>query len=741
MPEGIADPTVAHQVELVIRRLESISTLPGVLSHLLKAQPSAFAEAIESDPALAAKILSIARRHRLSFPDKSPSVRRAVDRLPADAVRQALFSVGVYPAFGRDEHRVTFRKQLIKHCLAVGCCAEDIASISSPQIDPQLAYSAGLLHDIGKLALDEAMPRGFAGIVEQAKAKRASTRRIELRHLGLDHTTIGKRLAVSWSLPKQIELAVWLHHTDAGLISQGMSQARIAHVVQLADLLARQCGIGQSGSFDEPDSADRIAQAFEISPEQLGQIRMNLADKVAQKSKLLGLDLQVTADDYCNTVQAAAARLAQKHTVVLLENRRLQAGLNHFDFLKEFLLSINASDQPIDIAENFAVRWQKFYQTGLVCLYLVPSDGSQFLKAVVVETPSQKKAVVLKAPADAPAIPQPLAGAFALLSAAGYADWLFDQLSVDFDPAHTKIVPLLSGGEALGAIVFELHYPVESGRFERRCKSAASVAGSVLGLAFASADSRRLAERFVQLLPEDSQRQGVQQSVVEDIDIDAMSALAEMAGGAAHELNNPLSVIAGRAQILAESEADPDKKRTLEYIRQNAKEISAIIDDLFAFASPSPPNPAWADSSRMLDEAIQQAAQKADTEHIDVRIEVAGDVKKCYVDSAQIVSALANVIANAVQSYPDRTGPVKITASADDSGDFVKLTVADLGCGMNSETLKKATQPFFSSQPAGRRRGMGLAHAARLVQLNGGSLSITSQLGSGTTVAILLPCK
>jgi signal transduction histidine kinase len=86
-------------------------------------------------------------------------------------------------------------------------------------------------------------------------------------------------------------------------------------------------------------------------------------------------------------------------------------------------------------------------------------------------------------------------------------------------------------------------------------------------------------------------------------------------------------------------------------------------------------------------------------------------------------------------------GLVKITAEADESGDFVKLQVSDLGCGMDEETVKKATQPFFSGHAAGRRRGMGLAHARRLIELNNGSLRITSRPGSGTTVTILLPCK
>ena len=63
-----------------------------------------------------------------------------------------------------------------------------------------------------------------------------------------------------------------------------MPEAKIAQVVQLADLIARQCGIGQSGSFDMPDSADKIAQSLAINPEQLEQIRQGLEEKVAQKS-------------------------------------------------------------------------------------------------------------------------------------------------------------------------------------------------------------------------------------------------------------------------------------------------------------------------------------------------------------------------------------------------------------------------------------------------------------------------
>jgi signal transduction histidine kinase len=60
---------------------------------------------------------------------------------------------------------------------------------------------------------------------------------------------------------------------------------------------------------------------------------------------------------------------------------------------------------------------------------------------------------------------------------------------------------------------------------------------------------------------------------------------------------------------------------------------------------------------------------------------------------------------------------------------------------MDRETLQKAVMPFFSAKPAGRKRGVGLSFAARLIQLNNGSVNITSQFGIGTTVTISLPCK
>ena len=254
-------------------------------------------------------------------------------------------------------------------------------------------------------------------------------------------------------------------------------------------------------------------------------------------------------------------------------------------------------------------------------------------------------------------------------------------------------------------------------------------------MAFARRKQQGFAERFVGLTGKAAEQQpGITTDTL-------LEPLAEMAAGAAHELNNPLSVISGRAQMLAKTEADPEKKQILKQIRQNTNKLSAIIEDLMTFAGPQQPRVARTDVKQIIEEAVQLTSAKMNVEHVNVRIDVAEGVKDVFVDSAQVVSAIANVICNALESYTDRAGQVKITAAPGSTGAFVKLGVSDLGCGMDAETVRKATQPFFSAKPAGRRRGMGLAHTARLIQLNGGVLEITSRPGSGTTVTISLPCK
>jgi signal transduction histidine kinase len=227
-------------------------------------------------------------------------------------------------------------------------------------------------------------------------------------------------------------------------------------------------------------------------------------------------------------------------------------------------------------------------------------------------------------------------------------------------------------------------------------------------------------------------------------------ALAEMAAGAAHELNNPLSVISGRAQLLAKSETDADRRRILEQIQQNAGELAAIIDDLMSYANPEKPRPTETAVRQIINEATELASQKKKLSQLDIKMDVPPDTPNVFVDSAQIASAVANIICNGLESYeteaPDydirgQAGPLTIKVSVDKANQAISIQVIDSGRGMDEQTLARAMQPFFSNKPAGRKRGMGLAHAQRLIEINNGTLDMASQPGKGTTVTVVLPCK
>jgi signal transduction histidine kinase len=217
-----------------------------------------------------------------------------------------------------------------------------------------------------------------------------------------------------------------------------------------------------------------------------------------------------------------------------------------------------------------------------------------------------------------------------------------------------------------------------------------------------------------------------------------MISVGEMAAGAAHEMNNPLAVISGRSQLLASQLTDPKQKAAAKQVADQADRLSEIITELMDFAKPTPPKPREVDLADLVDRAFHEAKQHL--EIADRKIEITmGDIPPVVVDPEQVGAALQAVIDNAINATSDKTGQISVHAAYDQYSQRVVLAIADNGCGMDDHTLKHAFDPFFSSRPAGRRRGMGLAKAMRWVESSGGSMRLESRPDQGTRALILLP--
>src|SRR5882724_11669882 len=209
------------RVELILQQLEGLPTLPAIAVRLLevtadeKASLQEVVSLISSDPSLTARLLQLVHRADVGVHGEVKSIERAVVLLGFEAVRSAVLAISVFQSFGSvSERRAPHfsRDDFWKHCVATACCAELLAAATVGQggrrapgyLDPAEAFICGLLHDLGKIALETILPKSFSRVVEAADMLRGNIADVERTVIGLDHMVVGKRLAERWELPEMI---------------------------------------------------------------------------------------------------------------------------------------------------------------------------------------------------------------------------------------------------------------------------------------------------------------------------------------------------------------------------------------------------------------------------------------------------------------------------------------------------------------------------------------------------------
>lgn len=736
--------SAARQIERILRQSGGLSTLPEVAAELLTllAEPvcdkTRLGRIIQTDPALSARILSLAARERIAFSDGRQSIEEAVAQLPLEALREAVLSVKVFAALNwaadTDSRRLLPRRQLALHSLATACCAEALGAFVLPPHQRPAAYLAGLLHDIGKTALDETMPKSFERLVRQSRDTGAELYAIEQEHLGLDHAALGKRLAEKWQLPDTIVSCIWLHHTDPATLAATLADPMPAAVVALADRLARQSAMGQSGSCGLPDDVAEWTAFLKLTDSQVRQVQDELPLAVSAQCEQIQWTPQQSTSAYVAAIQDTAVQLAGDNRILGQRSQRCDALKGQNTLIETVLDDICDYHSPVEIAERFAAFWQKHFACGTTAVYVLGEAADvpdAMVEMAIVARNGQTRICSVPPPRELPVVPEPLKQAVVMVPVTGDALWLLEPIADQITPAQMRMAPLSLQDKVVGIVVFESMRPEESqGKWE--CATVCRTAAFALQMAQSIQKHANLSEQFVQTLG------ALRRTRTDLARAQSMQSLTEMAAGAAHELNTPLAVISGRAQLLMETEGDDSRKQMLKQIQQRTEEISQIITDLMHFAKPTAP-----DKRRVtLDELVAKVIEKTCQRHqlAVLETELAVDKNEAvYVDVHQTAEAISHLMSNAIQSYSGGNGPIWIASQTQDGDAAVVLSLRDQGCGMDAATLQKAAEPFFSLCPAGRRRGMGLSHAQRLLQLNDGSLRLQSVPDEGTTAWIRLP--
>jgi len=219
--------------------------------------------------------------------------------------------------------------------------------------------------------------------------------------------------------------------------------------------------------------------------------------------------------------------------------------------------------------------------------------------------------------------------------------------------------------------------------------------------------------------------------------------LAELAGGLAHELRNPLSTMMINLKLLAEDLRDFDayprdvRRRALlkvEVLQREAERLQTLFDEFLNLAGPCSVQRAQVDLHGIVARLVEFCGPLLTANHIHVSVVAERTPVNCSVDEKLLRQALLNIVINAQQAMPNG-GELRITCGAE--GEWASIAVSDTGVGIPPQYHDRVFRPFFSTKSGGT--GLGLSITQRIIHEHGGTLAFHSEVGSGTTFTIRLP--
>jgi len=227
-----------------------------------------------------------------------------------------------------------------------------------------------------------------------------------------------------------------------------------------------------------------------------------------------------------------------------------------------------------------------------------------------------------------------------------------------------------------------------------------------------------------------------------------VESLGQLTGGVAHDFNNLLSAVLGNLEILRKYIPDDAKlRRLIDGAIRGAERGATLTKRMLAFARRQELQPASVDVPKLVDGMVEMLSRSLGPS-IEITTEFEDDVPAARVDPNQLELGLLNLALNARDAMP-RGGTLTISARRArikpnealglKAGDYVCIAERDTGVGMEETTVKRATEPFFTTKGPGRGTGLGLSMVDGLVAQSGGAMRISSRVGIGTTIELWLP--
>ena len=256
-------------IQKILKGVRGLPPLPAAVQRLCEmaddpdARLQEMADIILSDQSLTARVLRVANSAFYGFSGRIGTVNQAIVLLGFHAIRNMALSLSLMSVRVGGHTRVALDStDLWRHSLATACAARRIAADQGTS-DPEEAFVAGLLHDIGKIVLSGFCPEEYASILERVANGDGMLAELERDLFEVDHAIVGRELCAHWKLPQALSAVVAGHHDVMESGESGSREADLLRAVRLGNALSRIAGIGSGG---DPFIGDEVWRLVEATP-------------------------------------------------------------------------------------------------------------------------------------------------------------------------------------------------------------------------------------------------------------------------------------------------------------------------------------------------------------------------------------------------------------------------------------------------------------------------------------------
>lgn len=265
----------------IYSKIDEIPTLPAVVPKLLsliesdKTNASDIADVISNDPALASKILKVANSAYYGFSQQISSLKLAMPLLGNNMVRSLALSIGVIRNLPSGRKSANFSdKGLWVHSLAVATLMQELGKRFAKGKNKEHLFIVGLLHDIGKIVLNQFFGELFQRVLEEVNNQEIERLHIvERRLIGFDHGEVGAMLLKRWNFPDVVNNSISAHHKVG--VPEGTNAHDLA-MLRIANALPQELGLGQEGNPVPPVISEQDLKVVQMGENELEDMKAYL---------------------------------------------------------------------------------------------------------------------------------------------------------------------------------------------------------------------------------------------------------------------------------------------------------------------------------------------------------------------------------------------------------------------------------------------------------------------------------